>query len=116
MNDGVERVNRVLERVANDVGDPRVKFLDISPAFDGHRFCENNHNYKEQWYNADVWLWNFNMPSDDPPADPALIDEWLNGSYLPDGTPLPPYPDTEKFGVEMQGGTESEGTGGSTGP
>ncbi|KAH9991515.1 hypothetical protein F4779DRAFT_623693 [Xylariaceae sp. FL0662B] len=63
LNDGVERVNQILARVANDVGDSRVKSLDISPAFDGHRFCEDNHNYKGQWYNADVWLWNIGTRS-----------------------------------------------------
>ncbi|KAI8943893.1 hypothetical protein F4801DRAFT_603137 [Xylaria longipes] len=110
------RVNQIRARVANDVGDSRVKFLDISPAFEGHRFCEDNHNYKDQWYNADVWLWNFNTPADDPPADSALMDAWLNGNHFPDNTTLPNYPDGTNIGVEMQGGVETDGSGGSTGP
>ncbi|KAI1846794.1 hypothetical protein JX266_007015 [Neoarthrinium moseri] len=116
LNDGVERVNKILARVAKDVGDSRVKFLDISPAFKDHRFCEDRHSYKDQWYNADVWLWNFNTPADDPPADPALIDAWLNGNRFPDNTTLPNYPNGTKVGVEMQGGVVTDGSGGSTGP
>ncbi|KAI2462864.1 SGNH hydrolase [Annulohypoxylon bovei var. microspora] len=116
VNDGVERVNQILARVARDAGDPRVRFLDISPAFDGHRFCEDGHGYKDQWYSADVWLWNFNTPSDDPPADPSLMDTWLNGTYFPDNTVLPTYPNGTAVGVEMQGGVETDGSGGSTGP
>ncbi|KAJ8123098.1 hypothetical protein ONZ43_g867 [Nemania bipapillata] len=116
LNDAVERVNHILKRVANDAGDPRVKFLDISPAFNGHRFCENNHKYIDQWYSPDVWLWNFNTPSDDPPADIALMSEWLDGNYLPDGTPLRNFADGTLIGAEMQGGVETEGTGGSSGP
>jgi hypothetical protein len=104
LNDGVERVNRVLARVAGDVGDPRVKFLDISPAFNGHWFCENNHNYKDQWYSVDVWLRNVNTPADDPRANPSLMDEWLNGDHFPDGSTLPIYPNGTMIGVEMQGG------------
>lgn len=116
MNDGVERVNRILQRVAADVNDPRVKFLDISPAFNGHRFCEDNHNYQDQWYSTDVWLWNFNTPADDPPADPDLINQWINGYEFPDGSTLPEYPNGTTVGVEAQGGVETDSSGGSTGP
>jgi hypothetical protein len=116
MNDGIERVNQVLRHVANDVKDPRVKFLDISPAFNGHRFCENKHGYKDQWYNADVWLWNFNTPADDPPADPKLMDAWLSQNSLPDGTTLSELPSGTNIGVETQDGVETDSKGGSTGP
>jgi hypothetical protein len=51
-NDAVTNVNNVLSRVATDIGDERVKFIDISPAFNTHRFCENSHNYKDQWYST----------------------------------------------------------------
>ncbi|XDG03116.1 hypothetical protein ABKA04_002731 [Annulohypoxylon sp. FPYF3050] len=113
LNDGVERVNQVLARVAKDVGDSRVRFLDISPAFNGHRFCENNHNYRDQWYNADVWLWNLNPPADDPPANPELIEAWLYGNR---NDSLLDYSNGAMVGVEMQGGAETDGSGGSTGP
>ncbi|RYP93631.1 hypothetical protein DL770_000263 [Monosporascus sp. CRB-9-2] len=115
LNDGVERVNKILARVANDVGDARVKYLDISPAFNGHRFCEDHHSFEDQWYSTDVWLWNLNTPADDPPADPALMDAWLNAGQLPDGTTVTSYPDGTMIGVELQGGVETDGSGGSTG-
>ncbi|KAI0900623.1 SGNH hydrolase [Annulohypoxylon nitens] len=115
LNDGVERVNQVLARVAKDVGDSRVRFLDISPAFNGHRFCENSHDSKDQWYNADVWFWNFNWPYHDPPANPALIDAWLDGNRWPDNTTLQDYSNGTMIGVEMQGDVETYGSGGSKG-
>lgn len=104
INDAVNTVNNILRKVADDVNDPRVKFIDISPAFNGHRFCEANHNFKDQFYNNDVWLWNLNSPANDPPADPSLMDLWLNSAELPDHTIFVPT------------GTISEqGSGGSTG-
>lgn len=115
MNDGVERVNQILKRVATDVNDTRVEFLDISPAFSGHRFCENNHNYQDQWYSTDVWLWNFNTPADDPPADPNLMNQWINAYRFPDNTTLPEFPNGTTIGVETQRGVETDGSGGSTG-
>ncbi|KAI1175421.1 SGNH hydrolase [Nemania sp. FL0916] len=91
LNDGVERVNQILAR-------------------------ENHHNYKDKWYNSDVWLWNFNTPADDPPADPALIDAWLSEGRFPDNSTLPTYPDGTPVGVESQEGVVTDGSGGSTGP
>ncbi|KAI0406387.1 SGNH hydrolase-type esterase domain-containing protein [Xylaria palmicola] len=110
INDGVERVNQVLARAVGDFTDPRITFIDISPAFNGHRFCENSHSYQDQWYSTDVWLWNLNTPADDPPADPALINGWLNG-----GSAMADISPDAGLGVEMQGGVETDGSGGSTG-
>ncbi|KIM96268.1 hypothetical protein OIDMADRAFT_58609 [Oidiodendron maius Zn] len=81
-NDAITRVNNILRKVVHDVGDPRAKFIDISPAFNGHRFCEDNHNAKDQWFNNDVWLWNLNWPSQDPPTDPLS----LAGALIVNGT------------------------------
>ncbi|KAI1749154.1 hypothetical protein F4782DRAFT_533768 [Xylaria castorea] len=103
--------NRLRADVNDGVEHSPVRFLDISPAFNGHRFFENNHSYKDQRYSTDVWLWNLDTPSGNPPADPSRVDAWLDGAYLPDGAPLPDYPNTTTFGVEMQGGIETEGTG-----
>jgi len=80
INDAVERVNLILRKAVKDAKDPRVKFIDISAAFDKHRFCEDAHSKKnDQWYSKDVWLWNLNIPSNDEPANPELMDQWLNG-------------------------------------
>ena len=106
INNGINRVNNILARVARDVEDSRVKFIDISPAFDGHRFCEDHHNYKDQWYNKDVWLWNLNTPADDPPAPTSLIDMWLHNSSLPDGKPYVP---DDTVAIEGSGGSTGDG-------
>ena len=34
INNAVERANLIIRKAIRDVGDPRVKFLDISPAFE----------------------------------------------------------------------------------
>lgn len=33
-------------------------YVPISDKFEGHRFCEPNHSFEDQWYSADMWLWN----------------------------------------------------------
>lgn len=116
INDGVERVNSILRRVVNDVGDSRVRFIDISPAFKGRRFCEDGHSYNDQWYSTDVWLWNLNLPINDPPADPGLMEAWLNGTQLlPDGTTIEAYFQDVEVGVEIQGDAGRDGGSGGSG-
>lgn len=41
-------------------------FVDISPGFQGHRFCEPGVSLYDNYYSSDVWLWNLspNTPSD----------------------------------------------------
>lgn len=58
----VDRVNKILARVADDVDDPRVKYIDINAAFNGHRFCEDGSSWRADYRNPDVWLWNANPP------------------------------------------------------
>lgn len=84
-NDAIHRVNNILEKVTKDVGDPRAKYIDISPAFNTHRFCEDHHKFDDQWYSTDVWLWNLNLVASDPPADPSLMNAWITKGTLPDG-------------------------------
>jgi hypothetical protein len=98
INNAVNTVNSILQRVANDVKDPRVKYIDISPAFNGHRFCEANHNLHDQFYNNDVWLWNLNIPLSDPPADPSLTDLWISSAELPNRTVFVPTGTIEEQG------------------
>ncbi|KAK6084448.1 hypothetical protein SCUP234_03237 [Seiridium cupressi] len=112
LNSAAKSVNDVLARVAKDVNDARVKFIDVSPAFKGHRFCEDKHkgNDWDQWYSTDIWLWNLNFPRYDPPSDPELIQAWLNGSTATNVTA------GTNVGVEAQGGAETDsGSGGSGG-
>lgn len=65
INDLVERVNSVYRRAVadfNQVGSNSpntvATFVDISPSFNGHRFCELGHNSDDQYNSADVWIWN----------------------------------------------------------
>ena len=104
-NDATTRVNNVIRKAVNDVNDPRVKFIDVSPAFNGHRFCENSHSALDQWFNTDVWLWNLNFPSQDPPANPPSLSE----AFIINGT-MP-----GSFGIASINGTvgiESGSVGG----
>jgi hypothetical protein len=87
-NDAIQRVNNILEKVANDVDDPRSKYIDISPAFNTDRFCEDHHTWNDQWYSTDVWLWNINIVAWDPPADFSLMNAWITNGTLPDGVSL----------------------------
>ncbi|KIM98266.1 hypothetical protein OIDMADRAFT_56640 [Oidiodendron maius Zn] len=99
-NDVITRVNNILQKVANDVDDSRAKFIDISSAFDSHRFCEDHHNEADQWFNNDVWLWNLNSPSQDPPNSPSsLTNAWIINGTMPDG-------------ISINGTVGVEGTGG----
>ena len=41
---------------AIDIKDSRVKYIDVSLVFNGHRFCEDNSNKQDQWVNNDAWL------------------------------------------------------------
>ena len=85
-NDAITRVNNVLQKVANNVDDSRAKFIDISSAFDSHRFCEDHHNEADQWFSNDVWLWNLNSPSQDPPTSPSsLTNAWIINGTMPNG-------------------------------
>ena len=36
----------------------RVHSSQPDSIFNGHRFCEPNHTFEDQYYNKDVWLWN----------------------------------------------------------
>jgi hypothetical protein len=36
----------------------RAHFVDISPGFNAHRFCEPQHTWRNQYYSDDVWVWN----------------------------------------------------------
>lgn len=58
INDLVERLNRVIQSVAEGFNDPRVGYIDTTAGFDGGRFCEPNHSLKDQYFGTNVKLWN----------------------------------------------------------
>ena len=68
-------------------------------AFQGRRFCEDVHDQKnDQWYNQDVWLWNLNPPSFDPPSEPGLMDLWVDYAEFENGTKWTVLDDVEPEG------------------
>jgi hypothetical protein len=69
INSAIRKVNEVTKGVIQDIGDTRIHFVDPSPLFEGHRFCEPKHSFNDQWYNNDVWFYNLNPPDLDPPID-----------------------------------------------
>lgn len=61
----LENFNRKLEQAVRDLNDPRFAYLDITRAFDGHRFCEpdqqsnNRLTQARTFSNHDdkIWFW-----------------------------------------------------------
>lgn len=49
-----------MEQVDEDLGPDQVRFVDVSPAFDGHRWCRNNDDLGVHELNPDnVNTWFF---------------------------------------------------------
>lgn len=46
-----------------------VRYVPISDVFESHRFCEDGHSFNDQFYSANVWLWNLQWFSGDQGAD-----------------------------------------------
>lgn len=52
-------MNRNIREAVEHFQDPKITYIDINPAFDGHRFCEPNSTHRDQFnWNDNVWLWN----------------------------------------------------------
>lgn len=85
-----------------DINDSRVKYIDVTSVFNGHRFCEDGMSKGDQWVNNDVWLWNLNPPFLDPNPGPFQLNEWLGAGLQQGGTPF-----TGSVSLESQGSTGS---------
>lgn len=72
LNGAMDALRGKIKAVIAAIGDPRVKFIDINPFFEGHRFCEDGHTFLQQWYHNDIWLWNLNIVPDDPDNNPTV--------------------------------------------
>lgn len=62
INDLVEQVNTIYRNVVASMNNPNIQFVDISPAFNGHRFCEpghNNYDNENDKQEGVTWIWNF---------------------------------------------------------
>lgn len=65
-NDCVSKVNGIYRDTVVQQFSGKVRFIDLDPGFQGHRFCEPGMNYDDQ-FNTDthfdkVYLWNLNWP------------------------------------------------------
>jgi hypothetical protein len=58
INNLVEIANKVVDQVTTLFADKKVGFVPISDRFNGHRFCEPNHTWLDQYFNSDVWFYN----------------------------------------------------------
>lgn len=62
----IDQVNQGIREAAESFRDDKIKFVDINPAFNDHRFCENGHTLQDQLNfidNGKVWIWNRPLPT-----------------------------------------------------
>jgi hypothetical protein len=92
VNELIGDVNSKIAQSVQDMSNDHIKFLDPSPLFENHRFCEPGHTLSNQYYLNDVWLWNLSPPEDDPGYTNDLSsqaiwqEEWITNSTFPNGT------------------------------
>jgi lysophospholipase L1-like esterase len=108
MNDLVQRVNDAYSQAVHDyLYDPSiptnvdVTFVNITPIFDGHRFCEAGHTRDDQYNSPDVWIWN-------------LSTHLFSGKAAVDGVPDPTDPNypTDQSDILSQQLAQSLSVGG----
>jgi hypothetical protein len=58
INDLTTKMNAQIENVIRYRNDPRVVYISVTEAFNGHRFCEGNSNWYRQYFGTDSWFWN----------------------------------------------------------
>lgn len=96
LNDLVNQLNTMLSssvsQVIADTNTARIHFIDISPQFDGHRWCEPNiqepdSDTAQTWFFLSAWIDRPPPPADDPDelsaqdaADLAVIQ--ANGNQI----------------------------------
>jgi hypothetical protein len=53
-------MNTAIRQAVDIYDDPKIRYIDMDPAFQGHRFCEPGHNRTSQfnWNTENVHLWN----------------------------------------------------------
>lgn len=79
INDLIQQVNTVIQQVAGTFAENNFGFIDISPGFDGHRFCESGGTHLSQYYSDDVWFWNLSYPWFGPTNTTNSTDVTLDG-------------------------------------
>jgi len=52
-------VNLAIRSSVEQYNDPKIQYIDINPALEGHRFCEPGHSWWSQFnYGSKVHIWN----------------------------------------------------------
>ncbi|KAF2436779.1 hypothetical protein EJ08DRAFT_2596 [Tothia fuscella] len=59
IDDGRSMYDRLINYI---MFNPKVRFIDVNSALDGHRFCENTTEGSFESQNANSWLWNLEWP------------------------------------------------------
>jgi hypothetical protein len=96
MNELVRKANDRIQLSVTDMNNDRIKFLNPSALYEGHRFCQPGHNIDNQYFLNDVWFWNLSPPSLDPDytnagaqytnADAEWQHKWVSDYVYPNGT------------------------------
>ncbi|PGH10217.1 hypothetical protein AJ79_05472 [Helicocarpus griseus UAMH5409] len=105
MNSLVEQFNKVQADVINSYKAPRnyhVGYINASPTFEGHRFCEPGHSFSDQYYNRDVWMWNLQFFD-----KKKLFNVVMEPQTTPDGVTFMPLPAIDANGTVVSLGTNS---------
>ncbi|KAK2781569.1 hypothetical protein FQN53_000510 [Emmonsiellopsis sp. PD_33] len=118
INELVRNVNSKIKQSVKDMNNDHIKFLDPTPLYDGHRFCEPGHTLSNQYFLNDVWFWNLSPPEDDPdyitgifnPFAPIIEvvqqELWIKEQKYPNGTKA-----TQDEIIAMVGGSNPYSSG-----
>ncbi|GIZ47217.1 hypothetical protein CKM354_001031500 [Cercospora kikuchii] len=58
INDLTTRFNDRTPDVIKNMRSNKVQYVSTTERFNGHRFCEKDHNMYDQYFGSNVWLWN----------------------------------------------------------
>lgn len=83
VNDLTERLNNAYRTTIASYPSDKVRFIDISPGFNGHRFCEQGSSKFNPYYSGDAWFWNLSPPIPDlanpfTTTPPSSIWDWAS--------------------------------------
>jgi hypothetical protein len=99
-------MNGAIRKAAESFNDPKIQYIDIDPAFQGHRFCEEGHTDSDQFnWGSRVYFWQ-------QPTKWAVIIK--NGgtvtTYDPANGSYPPANILEKLIDHRVGQAKQDGT------
>lgn len=88
INQLVAEWNDAMKTVIAEFTDKKFSYVEVSDRFEGHRFCERGSNHFNQYYDPNIWLWNFSPPLPEflqPPIDSTVspsLPEQLKESHV----------------------------------